>query len=154
MALLVNQTHTHNYPSIPKKLNPRKRLRFSDGRRVILTGNGGESSLERRSLRHSSSIDDRSSDGGGGTSLNSVEHSVADLMRVNLEDLDAVVLGGSGGGGGGESLLLDEARGGGGLVARQGAVALGENGLLGERLDEARHHGVARALRRRPYAER
>ena len=42
---------------------------------------------------------------------------------------------------------------GGGLVTRQGVVALGENGLLGEHLDKARHHGVARALRRRPYAE-
>ena len=153
MPFLVNQTQIHSYPSIPEKLNPRERLRFSDGRRVILTGSGGGSSLERQSLRRSSNVDDRRSDGGGGTSLNSVEHFAVDLARVNLEDLDAVVLGRGGCGGGGESLSLDEAHDGGGLVARQGAVALGENGLLGERFDEARHHGVARALCRRPYAE-
>ena len=117
MPFLVNQTQIHSYPSIPEKLNPRERLRFSDGRRVILTGSGGGSSLERRSLWRSSSVDDRRSGGGGGTSLNSVEHFAADLARVNLEDLDAVVLG-RGGCDGGESLSLDEACGGGGLVAR------------------------------------
>ena len=151
MALLVNQTQIHNYPSIPKKLNPRERLRFSDGRRVILTGSGGESSLERRNLWRSSSIVDRSSDGG--TSLNSVEHFTADFVRVNLDDLNVVVLDGGGCGGGGESLHLDKAGGEGGLVAQQGAVALGENGLLGEHLDEARHHDIVRALRRWPYVE-
>nr|POE80756.1 hypothetical protein CFP56_71540 [Quercus suber] len=86
-------------------------------------------------------------------SLNSVKHSTADLVRVNLEDLDFIILSRGKCGGNGESLHLDEARGKGGLVARQGAVALGENGLLGERLDEARHHGVAYVLRQRPYAE-
>ena len=80
-------------------------------------------------------------------SLNNVEHFTADLARVNLEDLNAVVLGGGGCDVGGESLHLDEAHGGGGLVARQGAVALGEC------LDKAQHHGVAHALRRLPYAE-
>ena len=149
MLLLVNQTQIHSYPSIPEKLNPRDRLRFSDGRRVILTSSGGRNSLERRSLRCSSSVDDRRRGGGGGTSLNNVEHFAADLVRVNLEDLDVVVLGRDGCSGSGESLCLDEVRGGGGLVARQGAVALGENGLPGECLNEARHHGVARALRRR-----
>ena len=153
MPFLVNQTQIHSYPSILEKLNPRERLRFSDGRRVILIGSGGGSSLERRSLRRSSSVDDRRSGGGGGTSLNSVEHFAADLARVNLEDLDAVILGRVGCGGGGESLNLDEARGGGGLVAQQGAVALEENGLPGERLDEVRHHGVARALHRRSFAD-
>ena len=148
MPFLVNQTQIHSYPSIPEKLNPRERLRFSDGRRVILTGSGGESNLERWSLWRSSSVDDR-----GGTSLNSVKNFAADLVRVNLEDLDVIVLGRGGCSGSGESLCLDEVRGGGGLVAWQGAVALGENGLLGERLDEARHHGVTRALRQRPYAE-
>ena len=85
-------------------------------------------------------------------SLNSVKHSVADLARINLEDLDAIVLDRGGCSGGGESLHLDEAHDGGGLVAWQGAVALGENGLPGERLDEARHHGVACALCRWRYA--
>ena len=147
MPFLVNQTQIHNYPSIPEKLNPRERLRFSDGRRVILLGSDGGSSLERRSLRRSSSVDDRRSGGRGGTSLNSVEHFAADLVRVNLEDLNAVVLGGGGCDDDGKSLHLDEAYGGGGLVARQGAIALGEC------LDKAQHHGVAHALRWRPYAE-
>ena len=153
MPFLINQTQIHSYPSITEKLNPRQRLRFNDGRRVILTGSGGRSNLERRSLWRNSSVDDRRSGGGGGTSLNSVKNFAADLVRVNLEDLDVIVLGRGGCSGSGESLCLDEVRGGGGLVAWQGAVALGENGLLGERLDEARHHGVTRALRQRPYAE-
>ena len=80
-------------------------------------------------------------------SPNSVEHFTADLARVNLDDLNVVVLGGGGCDDGGESLHLDEAHGGGGLVARQGAVALGEC------LDKAQHHGVTHALCRRPYAE-
>ena len=147
MPLLVNQTQIHSYPSIPEKLNPRERLRFSDGRRVILTSSSGRNSFERRSLWRSSNIDDRKSGSRGSTSLNNVEHFTADLARVNLEDLNAVVLGGGGCDDGGESLHLDEARGEGGLVARQGAVALGEC------LDKAQHHGVTHALRRRPYAE-
>ena len=117
MPFLVNQTQIHSYPSIPEKLNPRERLRFSDGRRVILTGSGGGSNLERRSLQCSSSVDDRRNGRGGGTSLNSVKNFAADLARVNLEDLDVVVLGRGGCGGSGESLYLDEVRGGGGLVA-------------------------------------
>ena len=63
-------------------------------------------------------------------------------------------LGDDGLGGGGEGLGLGGRGGALGLGLRDGAVALGEDAGRRERLHEAAHHGVARALRRRPDAER
>ncbi|KAG0514375.1 LOW QUALITY PROTEIN: hypothetical protein BDA96_10G186000 [Sorghum bicolor] len=53
-----------------------------------------------------------------------------------------------------EGLSLDGGGGALGLGLRAGAVALGEDAGRRERLHEAAHHSIARALRRRPDAER
>ncbi|OQU83150.1 hypothetical protein SORBI_3005G083866 [Sorghum bicolor] len=53
-----------------------------------------------------------------------------------------------------EGLGLDGGGGALGLGLRAGALALGEDAGRRERLHEAAHHGIARALRRRPDAER
>lgn len=96
-----------------------------------------------------------------GSGLDGLEHALADLFGVDLEDLDAVVFvgidgfgGGGGIGGGGEGLLLDEAGSGGGVFDGDGAVALGESGGCGEGLDHALDDCISRALRGRPDAQR
>lgn len=93
--------------------------------------------------------------------LDGLEHALADLLGVDLEDLDAVVVvvsgvdgGGGLGGGGGEGLFLDAAGGGGGVFGGHGAVALSEGGGCGEGFDHARDDGITSALGRRPDAQR
>jgi hypothetical protein len=71
-----------------------------------------------------------------GAGLDEVEEAAADLLGVELQRLDP---------------LLD---GGGGAGGRHGAVALAEYGVPGEGVHQALHHGLPRALRRRPDAER
>jgi hypothetical protein len=95
----------------------------------------------------------------GGPGLGELEEAAADLLGVRLEHLNPLLdrgrgLGGGGLGGGREGLGLDGRGGALGLGLRNGAVALGEDAGRRERLHEAAHHGVARALRRRPDAER
>ncbi|RXH91630.1 hypothetical protein DVH24_020653 [Malus domestica] len=89
----------------------------------------------------------------GDPGLDGVEHALADLLGVNLQDLNPIFLGRRGAGGGSEGVGLYEAGGGGGLVGGHGAVALGERGGRTEGLDEAVDDGVAGTLGRRPYAE-
>ena len=81
----------------------------------------------RSSIRGRSPVID-SGGSGGGFGLDGVEHPFADLLGVDLEDLDPVIVGGGGAGGDGEGLVLDLAGGGGGLVGGHCAVALGEDG--------------------------
>jgi hypothetical protein len=93
-----------------------------------------------------------------GAGLDEVEEAAAHLLGVELQRLDPLLHGGgsgaSRGGRGVEGLGLDGARRGLGVGGRHRAVALAEDGVPRERLHEAPHHRVPRALRRRPDAER
>ena len=97
---------------------------------------------------------------GGGLGLGELEEAAADLLGVlRLEDLYPLLdrgWGRVGGGlrGDGEGLGLDGGGGVLGLGLRDGSVALGEDTGRRERLHEAAHDGVVRALRRRPDGER
>ena len=132
--------------SAPSAVTFRRRSGAGDGRRRFLrplrAGLGG-----RRG-------------GGGRPGLGELEEAAADLLVVlRLEDLYPLLDGGWGRAGGGlggdgEGLGLDGGGGRLGLGLRDGAVALGEDAGRRERLHEAAHDGVARALRRRPDGER
>ena len=89
---------------------------------------------------------------GGGLGLGELEEAAADLLRVlRLEDLYHPLDGGRGRAGGGlggsgEGVVLDGGGGVLGLGLRNGVVVLGEDAGRRERLHEAAHDGVVRAL--------
>jgi hypothetical protein len=92
-----------------------------------------------------------------GAGLDKAEEAVAHLLGVRLQRLDPLLHGGAGascGGHGVEGIGLDGARRGLGVGDQHDVVALAEDGVSRERLHEAPHHRVPRALRRRPDAER
>ena len=97
--------------------------------------------------------------GGGGPGLGELEEAAANLLGVqHLEDIYPLLDGGRGRAGANSETMVKAsawtAAAAPGLRLRVSGVALGEDAGRCNRLHEAAHDGVARALRRRPDAER